>query len=171
MKLMLVVAFVLAVAAMIGLRLSVIVVPHDAAYVVERLGAYRQTLTEGLHVLTPFVDRIAFRYTLRRTEDELSDRCITEDNVPVNVTSSYTWRIVDPRLFAYSTANGAEFVSNLIRSHQRKWIGERPLNTARETKRELEVLLPTSVSEPAREGGAEVLSVTIYAIANTGQEQ
>ena len=168
---MLFVVFVIAVMAMIVVSRSVIVVPHDAAYVVERLGAYQQTLTEGLHVLIPFIDRIAFRYTLRRTEQELSDRCITEDNVAVSVTSSYTWRIVDPRLFAYNTANGMEFVSSLIRTHQRKWIGERPLNIARETKRELEVLLPTSVAESAREGGAEVSSVTIYAIANSEQQQ
>lgn len=166
----LMVAFALAVIAMVAVKTCFIVVPRDGAYVVERLGAYRDTIVAGLNVIAPFIDRIAFRYTLLPQERELSDVCITKDNESVKVTSSYRWRIVDPRRFAYNTADGAEFVASLVREHHRKWIGSRSLNEARESVREMEASVLTSVADAVREVGAEIVSANVYAIASTGRE-
>ena len=163
---MLIVAIVLAVFGMIVLSKCVIVVPRDSAYVIERLGVYRDTIMAGMHVLAPFLDRIAFRYTLQTQQQELSDVCITKDNSSVNVTSSYRWRIVDPRRFTYNTAEGAEFVASLVRSHHRKWIGSRSLNEARESTREMEASVVPSVADAAREVGVEIVTANIYTIAS-----
>lgn len=167
---MLIVAIALAVIGMVVIKTGVIVVPRDSAYVVERLGAYRDTIMAGLHVLAPFIDRIAFRYTLQPQQRELTDVCITEDNVTVNVTSSYRWRIVDPHRFAYNAADGAEFVASLVRTHHRKWIGSRSLKDARESTRAMEASVVTSVTDAVREVGAEIVSANVYTVARFGRE-
>lgn len=167
---MLIVAIALAVIGMVLINSCIVVVPRDSAYVVERLGAYRATIMAGLHVLAPFIDRIAFRYSLQPQQRELSDVCITEDNVSVNVTSSYRWRIVDPRRFAYNAADGVEFVATLVREHHRKWIGSRSLDEARESTREMEASVISSVTEALREVGAEIVSASVYTIASAGRE-
>ena len=163
---MVVVAIVLVIFAMVTLSNSVVVVPRDAVYVVERLGAYRDTIVAGTHVIVPFIDRIAFRHTLQPQQQELSDGCITKDNVSVTVTSGCRWRIADPRRFTYNTTNGAECVASIVRSHYRKWIGSRSLNEARESIREMEASVVTSTADAAREAGVEIVTANIYTIAS-----
>ena len=166
---MLFVALFLAVFAMLVLQKTIHVVPENSAYVVERLGRYHATLRAGMHVLVPTIDRVAFRYSLLPQAQDLMDVCITSDNISVTVTSRYQWRVVDPRRFAYTTADGNAFIANLVRTHQRKWIGARQLQAARDTTRELEEDLVRSTREPAMEGGAEITSVTIFAIASKNE--
>lgn len=165
---MLYVAIVLALFAMVILSQVIIVVPSNSLYVVERLGAYQQTLGTGRHVLVPFLDRVAYRYTLEPKKQDLSDTCITQDNVTVNVMSSYTWRILDARRFAYNSANGEQLVAELVRSQQRKWIGGRNLDEARENTRELEASVLASAADSAGENGIELVSVHVYTIASSG---
>ena len=156
----------LTVMALLVMRQAMLVVPANSAYVVERLGQYHVTLREGKHFLVPSIDRVAFRYSLLPQEQDLTDVCITSDNISVTVTSRYQWRVVDPRRLAYTTADGNAFIANLVRTHQRKWIGARPLRDARETTHQLEETVVQSTREAAMEGGAEITSLTIFSIAS-----
>ena len=79
---MLLVTIVLTVFAVAVFSKSVIVVPNGEAWVLERLGRYDRTLPPGLHVIFPFTDRVAFRYSVQPKDEELSDQCVTRDNVP-----------------------------------------------------------------------------------------
>ncbi len=161
---MLLVAFVLAVFAMIVLAKTVIVVPPSEAYVVERLGRYHQTLRPGMNVLAPFLDRVAFRYTLRPQDTQLADRCITLDNIPISITSSIRWEIADPRSAAYNSADVKEFVIDLIRSRQRQWIGERAWDDVREGTRGLQSELLRAAAEPAAQAGVRIIDVYINSV-------
>jgi regulator of protease activity HflC (stomatin/prohibitin superfamily) len=156
--------FVAIVLAIIGMR-SVIVVPADSAYVVERLGRYRATLGAGVHVLTPFIDRLAFRFSLRPKDERLTDRCITIDNVPVSITSSIRWEIVEPRDAAYNSADPKQFVTELVRTRQRQWIGEHTWKDVRETTRELRSAVLHAAVEPAAQAGVKITEVEIEQIA------
>ncbi|MFL6248208.1 MAG: SPFH domain-containing protein [Thermoanaerobaculia bacterium] len=156
------IAFVLAV---VGLK-SVIVVPADAVYVVERLGRYHRTIRSGMHVLTPFLDRIAFRYTLKPKDAQLTDRCITRDNIPVSVTSSFRWEVVDPQAAAYNSANVAHFVVELIRSRQRQWIGERAWNDVRENTRDLQKAVLSAIAEPVAHAGVKISDMRVDEITS-----
>ena len=161
---MLYVAIVFAVFAMIVLAKTVVVVPPNEAYVVERLGRYHQTLRPGMNVLAPFVDRVAFRYTLRPQDAELTDRCITLDNVPISIATSIRWEITDPRSAAYNSPNVTEFVLELTRSRQRQWIAEHAWDDVREGTRELQSALLHAAAQPAAEAGVRIIDVHINAV-------
>ena len=77
------------------------IVPDATACVVERLGRYHRTLLAGMHFLVPVIDRVAHRFSLRPQDRDLSDRCITFDNVPVSISSRVRWQILDPERAAY----------------------------------------------------------------------
>ena len=77
-----IVAFVVIVAIL----KTAVIVPQKTAFIVERLGRYRCTLEAGFHILVPFVDRIAYRHTLKEQAiDVPPQECITKDNIMVSV--------------------------------------------------------------------------------------
>ena len=159
--------FAAVVLAILGMR-SVIVVPADSAYVVEKLGRYHVTLREGLHVLTPFLDRVVFRYSLLPAEERITDRCITLDNVAVNVASTVRWTIADPQKAAYSSADPKQFVTELVRTRQRQWVSEHAWEDVRETTRELRSEVLREVAEPAAQAGVAIAEVDVAEITRHG---
>ena len=135
----------------------VVVVPEGQAFVVERIGQYHRTLTPGRHGIAPFIDRITHRYSLQPGDREITERCITSDNIPVRVTSLVRARVVDPRRAAYGSASASDAVLKLVGTRQRVWIGERPWSDVRESTREMEA----AVAAAADELGVEIVDVEV----------
>ena len=152
-----------AVLLVLGLR-CIVNVPAEGAWVVERLGRCDRTLMAGMHVLAPFIDRVAFRYSLAPVTSETSDLCITRDNVPVRVTSTVRAQIVDARQAAYAAENAGDFVTTLIGTQLRQWIGSRRWDDVRETTRELGVATLEAAEEPASRIGVRMLAVDVNGI-------
>lgn len=158
------ITIVIALVSLIVVLKSVIVVPAEGAWVVERLGRYDRTLPAGTHVLAPFIDRVAFRYSLAPVTSETSDVCITGDNVPVRVTSTVSAQIVDARQAAYATGNAGDFVTTLVRTQLRQWIGGRSWDDVRATTSELGVATMQAAEEPASRIGVRMLAVDVNGI-------
>ena len=75
------------------------IVPQKQAFIVERLGKYSKTLEAGFHILAPFIDRVAYRHTLKeQAVDVAPQQCITRDNIAVEV-DGILYRFIDVRLF------------------------------------------------------------------------
>jgi len=89
---MLIAAIVAVVLVIVALK-SVVVVPAETAFVVERLGRCHRTLPAGRHFVAPFVDRVASRFTTRTAHNRLSETAITHDHVPVRIASTFFARI------------------------------------------------------------------------------
>ena len=65
---------------------TAIVVPQQNAFVVERLGKYAKTLNAGFHILIPFIEKVAYKHTLKEQAADIAEQvCITKDNVQVGV--------------------------------------------------------------------------------------
>lgn len=158
------VALAIAVFLMILISKCVIVVPDHNAFLIERLGRYDRTLPPGLHVIPPFTDRVAFRYSLLPSEETISDQCVTVDNVPVRVTSVLRAQIRDPRQAAYSTANATDSIVTLLRTHQRQSIAERSWDALRKYPRELESAVLTAAATPASEMGITLLALDVKSL-------
>jgi hypothetical protein len=80
------IAFVLAVIAVIFIVRTVKIVPQQHAWVVERLGKYDRTLTPGLKFVVPFIERVAYKHSLKEVPlDVPSQVCITRDNTQLQV--------------------------------------------------------------------------------------
>jgi regulator of protease activity HflC (stomatin/prohibitin superfamily) len=139
-------------------------VPADTAYVLERLGRYHRTLMAGMHVIAPFLDRIAFRHSLLTKFGELSDTATSLDNMNVHIASTFHWRIVDARKASYDIADPVEFVTAVIRAQQRQWIARYPWLDIRETTRQLESDVARAAGEATLRAGVEVVEINVESV-------
>ena len=105
------------------------IVPQAHAYVVERLGAYQQTWSVGLHLKVPFIDKVAKRVVLKeQVVDFAPQPVITKDNVTMRIDTVVFFQITDPKLFAYGVENPIMAIENLTATTLRNIIGEMELD-------------------------------------------
>ena len=105
------------------------IVPQARAYVVERLGSYHQTLSNGLHFLIPFIDRVASVVTLKEVVKDFAPQpVITKDNVTMQIDTVVYFQITDPKLYTYGVENPINAIENLTATTLRNLIGELELD-------------------------------------------
>lgn len=105
------------------------IVPQAQAYVVERLGAYQQTWSVGLHFKMPILDKVAKRVLLKeQVVDFAPQPVITKDNVTMRIDTVVFFQITDPKLFAYGVENPIMAIENLTATTLRNIIGEMELD-------------------------------------------
>lgn len=125
----LIVLVVVLVLAVIVLMSCIKIVPQAHAYVVERLGAYQQTWSVGLHIKVPFIDSVAKRVVLKeQVVDFAPQPVITKDNVTMRIDTVVFFQITDPKLFAYGVENPIMAIENLTATTLRNIIGEMELD-------------------------------------------
>lgn len=105
------------------------IVSQATSYVVERLGAYHSTWNTGIHVLIPFVDRIANKVTLKEiVKDFAPQPVITKDNVTMQIDTVVYFQITDPKLYTYGVVGPITAIENLTATTLRNIIGELELD-------------------------------------------
>ena len=105
------------------------IVPQAQAFVVERLGAYQQTWSVGLHIKVPFIDKVAKRVILKeQVVDFAPQPVITKDNVTMRIDTVVFFQITDPKLFAYGVENPIMAIENLTATTLRNIIGDLELD-------------------------------------------
>ena len=113
------------------------IVPQAQAYVVERLGAYQDSWSVGLHFKVPIVDKVAKRVLLKeQVADFPPQPVITKDNVTMRIDTVVFFQITDPKLFTYGVENPIMAIENLTATTLRNIIGDLELDqtlTSRET--------------------------------------
>jgi len=115
--------------ALIVLKQSIHVVPQREAFVVERLGKYHKTLSAGFYILIPFVDRVAYRHTLKeQAVDVASQTCITKDNVAVEVDGILYLQVIDAVRASYGINDYLFASSQLAQTTMRSVIGKLDLD-------------------------------------------
>jgi len=97
-----IVLIILLVILAIAILRSIRIVPAKKAYVVERLGKYCKTMEAGFHILVPFIDKVAYKHSLKeKALDVPIQPCFTQDNVKVMVDGVVYMRVVDPKKASY----------------------------------------------------------------------
>lgn len=113
------------------------IVPQANALVVERLGAYLDTWSVGIHFLIPFIDRVAKKVVLKeQVVDFAPQPVITKDNVTMRIDTVVFFQITDPKLFAYGVESPIMAIENLTATTLRNIIGDLELDQTL-TSREL----------------------------------
>ena len=93
---------VLVIIILVVLFLNIKIVPQAKAYVIERLGSYSKTWSNGLHIKIPLIDRISNRVSLKEiVKDFAPQPVITKDNVTMQIDTVVYFQIVDPKLYTY----------------------------------------------------------------------
>ena len=128
---------VIAIVVLLILSSCIRIVPQAQALVVERLGAYLETWSVGVHFKVPFIDRVAKRVILKEQVVDFSPQpVITKDNVTMKIDTVVFFQITDPKLFAYGVENPIMAIENLTATTLRNIIGDLELDqtlTSRET--------------------------------------
>ena len=125
------------VIVLIVLIANICIVPQAHAYVIERLGSYRETWSNGLHVKLPFIDRISKKVNLmEQVVDFPPQSVITKDNVRMQIDTVVYYQITDCKLYAYGVTSPIFAIENLTATTLRNMIGELDLDgtlTSRDT--------------------------------------
>ena len=113
------------------------IVPQAHAYVVERLGGYKETWGVGLHFKVPILDRVAKRVSLKEQVVDFEPQAvITKDNVTMQIDTVVFYQITDPKKYAYGVESPIAAIENLTATTLRNIIGDLELDetlTSRET--------------------------------------
>lgn len=113
------------------------IVPQAQAFVIERLGGYKETWSVGVHFKMPLIDKVAKRVLLKeQVVDFPPQPVITKDNVTMRIDTVVYFQITDPKLFAYGVENPIMAIENLTATTLRNIIGDLELDetlTSRET--------------------------------------
>ncbi|MBA2722129.1 MAG: paraslipin [Methylibium sp.] len=157
-----IVAFVLLIVAFIFIARSIKIVPQQNAWVVERLGKYHASLTPGLNFLVPFVDRLAYRHSLKEVPlDVPSQVCITKDNTQLTVDGILYFQVTDPMRASYGSSNYIVAITQLAQTTLRSVIGKMELDKTFEERTSINAAVVAALDEAALNWGVKVLRYEI----------
>jgi len=155
-------AGVLVVFVIVVLFKSAVVVPQRNEYVVERLGKYRTTLKAGFHILIPFLDRVAYKRSLKEEPIDIpAQTCITADNVTMEVDGVLYLQVINARQSAYGIENYHFAASQLAQTSLRSAIGKITLDNTFEARESLNQQVVEALDEAAANWGIKVLRYEI----------
>jgi len=157
-----VVFIIILVIAAIFVARSLKVVPQQNAWVVERLGKYHGTLTPGLNILIPFIDRVAYRHSLKEIPlDVPSQVCITKDNTQLTVDGILYFQVTDPMRASYGASNYVIAITQLAQTTLRSVIGKMELDKTFEERTSINTAVVHALDEAAQNWGVKVLRYEI----------
>lgn len=138
------------------------IVPQQHAWVLERLGRYHATLTPGLSLVVPFVDRIAYKHVLKEIPlDVPSQVCITRDNTQLQVDGVLYFQVTDPMKASYGSSNFVFAITQLSQTTLRSVIGKLELDKTFEERDFINHSIVSSLDEAAANWGVKVLRYEI----------
>lgn len=156
------IALVILVLSGIFIVQSIKVVPQQHAWVVERLGKYMGTLTPGLNFLIPFIDRVAYKHSLKEIPlDVPSQVCITRDNTQLQVDGILYFQVTDPMRASYGSSNYIVAVTQLAQTSLRSVIGKLELDKTFEERNIINAQVVAAIDEAALNWGVKVLRYEI----------
>lgn len=138
------------------------VVPQQNAWVVERLGKFHSVLTPGLNIIIPFIDRVAYKHSLKEVPlDTPSQVCITKDNTQLTVDGVLFFQVTDPQRASYGTSNYIIAITQLAQTTLRSVVGRMELDKTFEERDLINKSVVTAIDEAALNWGVKVLRYEI----------
>ena len=140
------------------------IVPQKQAFIIERLGKYSRTLEAGFHILTPFIDRVSYKHTLKeQAVDVAPQSCITKDNIAVEVDGILYMQVVDPKKASYGISNYSFASTQLAQTTMRSVMGKLDLDKTFEEREMINSAIVDAVDKASDPWGVKV---TRYEVKN-----
>ncbi len=140
------------------------IVPNQHAFIVERLGKYSKTLEAGFHILTPFIDKVSYKFSLKETAIDVPPQvCITKDNISIEIDGVLYVKIVDPIKSAYGINDYRYAIIQLAQTTMRSEIGKLDLDVTFESRDVINAAIVLAIDEASDPWG---IKVTRYEIKN-----
>ena len=156
------IALVIAVIAALFIARAIKIVPQQHAWVVEKLGKYDRTLTPGLKFVVPFIERVAYKHSLKEVPlDVPSQVCITKDNTQLQVDGIIYFQVTDPMRASYGSSNYISAITQLAQTLLRSVIGKMELDKTFEERDHINMSVVAALDEAASNWGVKVLRYEI----------
>ena len=156
------IALVILVAAIVFVARTFKIVPQQNAWVVERLGKFDRTLTPGLKFIVPFIERVAYRHSLKEVPlDVPSQVCITKDNTQLQVDGILFFQVTDPMRASYGSSDYLTAITQLAQTTLRSVVGKMELDKTFEERDLINVSVVNALDEAALTWGVKVLRYEI----------
>ena len=157
-----IIAIIVLVVAVTFVIKAVKVVPQQNAWVVERLGKFHAVLQPGLNIVIPFVDRLAYKHSLKEVPlDTPSQVCITRDNTQLQVDGVLYFQVTDPQRASYGASNYILAITQLAQTTLRSVIGKLELDKTFEERDFINHSVVSAIDEAAMNWGVKVLRYEI----------
>ncbi|MBX9964079.1 MAG: SPFH/Band 7/PHB domain protein [Burkholderiales bacterium] len=160
-----VVVIALFIFAIVTIAKGVRVVQQGMEWVVERLGKYHKTLEPGLHIIIPYIDRVAYKVV---TKDIILDieqqEVITRDNAVILTNALAFIKVTDTVKAVYGVTDFSEAIRQLVQTTLRSIVGEMELDSALSSRDQIKARLKESIADEAIDWGLTVKSVEIQDI-------
>lgn len=157
-----VVAMVIFAIALVFVFKTINVVPQQNAWVVERLGKYHATLAPGLNIVVPFVDRVAYKHSLKEIPLDVPPQvCITRDNTQLHVDGILYFQVTDAMRASYGSSNYIQAITQLAQTTLRSVIGRMELDKTFEERDLINTHIVNAIDESAANWGVKVLRYEI----------
>ncbi len=164
-----IIAGILAFLVIVTIYRTARIVPNQWAYVVERLGKYAGTLGPGFHILIPFIDKVAYKHSLKELAIDVPPQsCITKDNISVEIDGVLYLRVVDPVKASYGIRDFKYAIVQLAQTTMRSEIGKIELDVTFESRENINTQIVQAVDEASDPWG---IKVTRYEIKNIDTPQ
>jgi regulator of protease activity HflC (stomatin/prohibitin superfamily) len=157
-----VVAIVIFAIALVFVFKTINVVPQQNAWVVERLGKYHATLAPGLNIVVPFIDRVAYKHSLKEIPLDVPPQvCITRDNTQLHVDGILYFQVTDAMRASYGSSNYIQAITQLAQTTLRSVIGRMELDKTFEERDLINTHIVNAIDESAANWGVKVLRYEI----------
>ena len=134
------------------------IVPQQSAWVVERWGKFQQILEPGLNVIVPFLDRVAYRHSLKEVPLDVAEQvCITKDNTQLAVDGLIYFQVTDARLASYGTSDYVTAITQLAQTTLRSEVGKMELDQSLQSRDVINRQIVAVLDEAGRSWGVKVL--------------
>jgi len=153
---------VITVLAIIAIAKTATVVPQQSAFIVESLGKYSKTLSAGFHILIPFIDKIAYKHSLKEQAVDIAEQvCITRDNVQVGIDGVLYLQVLDARRASYGITNYQFAIAQLAQTTLRSEIGKIDLDRTFEERATINANVVSELDKASEPWGVKVLRYEI----------
>ena len=162
MEMSLIVSLAVVAVIVIVLFKTAVIVPQQNAFVIERLGKFSRKLNAGFHILIPFLERIAYKHTLKEQAVDIAEQvCITNDNVQVGVDGVLYMQVLDPARASYGIGNYMFAISQLAQTTLRSEIGKIDLDRTFEERSTINANVVAELDKASDPWGVKVLRYEI----------
>jgi regulator of protease activity HflC (stomatin/prohibitin superfamily) len=157
---------IIAIMIIVTLSRMVRIVPQNEAYIVERLGKYSHTMEAGFHILVPFIDRVAYKHSLKEFAiDVPSQQAITKDNVSLGIDGVLYLKIMDPKRASYGIENLQFAITQLAQTSMRAEIGKLSLDETFESRESINGAITEAIDGASEPWGTKVLRYEVKDIS------
>ena len=159
---MLLVIAILLVLVLIGIARCIVIVPQSNAYVTEWLGVYKDTWGAGMHLRTPFVERVSRKVSLKEEAADFPPQpVITRDNVTMQIDTVVFFQVTDSKLYTYGVDRPLSAIENLCATTLRNIIGEMELDHTLTSRDVINTKITAILDEATDKWGIKVNRVEV----------